>query len=265
MSSASEGNDIEHTVLYEVHDGVALITLNRPKKLNAVTNPMRARYLALLARAGGDADVGAIVVTGAGRAYCAGADFGELEVADGERAVAENAKIGQRPDLPISIGKPIIAAINGPVAGVGLADALMTDLRFAAESATFTTVFSRYGLVAEGGMSWLLPRLVGTARALDLLWSSRTITAREALEFGLVQRVYPAEELLPATLAFARELLDHSSPYSLATMKRQVYGDWEVSLDRALERMFELVVESLDASEFATRFAGHLSKRHRGG
>src|SRR4029077_3874109 len=192
---------------------------------------MERDYFGLLEECAASDEVRVIVVTGAGRGFCAGADMQELqELSDGvvseERATAE-----RRPQtFPLSIPKPIIAAINGACAGIGLVQALMCDLRFVAEDAKMTTAFARRGLVAEHGISWILPRLIGPARALDLLLSGRVVLGDEAAALGLVNRALAPDAVLDHALAYARELVAQCSPASMATIKRQVYAD----LDRAL-------------------------------
>jgi enoyl-CoA hydratase/carnithine racemase len=166
-------------VLREIDQGVALLTLNRPDRLNAWTNEMHRQYFDLLDDCAARDDVRAIVVTGAGKGFCAGADMGDLQ-ALGDGGEVEGA-FDQRPHTHArTIPKPVIAAVNGACAGLGLVHALMCDLRFAANEAKFTTAFARRGLVAEHGISWLLPRLVGPSRALDLLLSARVILGEEA-------------------------------------------------------------------------------------
>src|SRR5208337_1662781 len=174
----------EELVLYAESSGVATLTLNRPQRLNAWTPALSTRYFDLLERADDDPSVRVILVTGAGRGFSAGADMNVLQ--GSESAATADARAQT---FPLTIRKPILAAINGPCAGIGLVFALMCDLRFAAAGAKFTTAFSRRGLVAEHGISWILPRLVGQARALDLLYSGRVFLAEEALALGLVNRV----------------------------------------------------------------------------
>jgi enoyl-CoA hydratase/carnithine racemase len=241
--------DVESTVLYAVEDGVALITLNRPEKLNATTPPMFERYLTLLKSAGEDQDVRVIVITGAGRGFCAGADRDYLREVDSNTFLSVSDDFDIQTDVAMTIDKPIIGAINGAAAGVGLAHALMTDIRFASEDASFTTAFAKLGLVAEGGLSWLLPKIVGSARALDLLYSSRTVTAAEAHEMGLVQWVFPKGEVLTEAIAYAKTLTKNSA-YSHANMRRQVYGDWTRTWSECYEATLELVSKSVDRPEF---------------
>ena len=178
-----------------IDGGVAVLTLNRPERLNAWTAEMEQLYFAMLEECAAREDVRAIVVTGAGRGFCAGADMQELQElgeADASPADMAEARQERRPQtLPLTIPKPILAAINGPCAGIGLVQALMCDLRFAAEDAKLTTAFSRRGLVAEHGISWILPRLLGPARALDLLLSGRVLLGAEAQALGLVNRALP--------------------------------------------------------------------------
>src|SRR5579875_1734681 len=313
-----QGGDAE-LVLIEVADDVALLTLNRPERLNAWTPELQSRYFDLLEECASRADVRAIVLTGAGRGFCAGADMqhlgqlmqagGELptqrqagdsgEVSDASAAGGRSdasaagrsdasaggrsdasaggrsdasaggrsdasaggrpdASAGGRPDasaggrssgppgepagqrpvglpderpvsFPLSIPKPIMAAINGPCAGLGLVYAGMCDVRLAAAGAKITSAFARRGLVAEHGIAWMLPRLIGPARALDLLLSGRVILGREAAEMGLANRATDGDVLAEA-LEYARELARECSPASMAAMKRQIYADLERSL-----------------------------------
>lgn len=249
-------------VQMQVEDGVALLTLNRPERLNAWTVEMEHEYFALLERCGEDSDVRAIVVTGAGRGFCAGADMQELQaIGDGTLSGAEHERERRAQTFALSIPKPIVAAINGACAGIGLVQALMCDLRFAAEGAKLTTAFARRGLVAEHGISWMLPRLVGPARALDLLLSGRVVFAEEAHELGLVNRVLPPDRLLEATLDYARELVVNCSPASMATMKRQVYADLQRALPDALAQADQLMLASFTAPDFVEGVTSFLERR----
>ena len=203
-----------------------------------------------------------IVVTGAGRGFCAGADMQDLQtLGDGHVQSTASARDPRPQTFPRSIPKPILAAINGPCAGIGLVQALMCDVRFAAEGAKLTTAFSRRGLVAEHGISWILPRLVGPARALDLLLSGRVVLGGEAAELGLVNRAVAPENLIEQTLAYARELAVNSSPASMATMKRQVYTDLERGLPDALAEADRLMLESFSAPDFAEGVASFIERR----
>jgi enoyl-CoA hydratase/carnithine racemase len=253
---------MSEVVQMQVEDGVALLTLNRPERLNAWTTEMEHVYFALLEQCGADEQVRAIVVTGTGRGFCAGADMQQLqELGDG--TLIESAEtVERRPQsLPLSIPKPIIAAINGACAGIGLVQALMCDMRFAAEGAKLTTAFARRGLIAEHGISWILPRLVGPARALDLLLSGRVVFAEEAQALGLVNRVYAPDRLLDAALEYAGELAAHCSPASMATMKRQVYADLERTLPDALAEADRLMLASFTAPDFVEGVASFVERR----
>jgi enoyl-CoA hydratase/carnithine racemase len=161
----------------------------------------------------------------------------------------------------LSIPKPIIAAINGPCAGLGLVHALMCDLRFAAAGAKLTTAFSRRGLVGEHGISWLLPRLVGPARALDLLLSGRVVLGQEAAELGLVNRAVEDERLMDEVLAYARMLATECSPASMAQIKRQVYGDYERTLAQSLDQANVLMAESFTGTDFEEGVRSFMERR----
>ena len=254
---------MSEVVLFDVQDGVAVLTLNRPDRLNAWTGEMQARYLDLLVQCAASEDVRAIVVTGAGRGFCAGADMQNLQaIAAQDGSAASTAEHDPRPvTFPLSIPKPIIAAINGPCAGLGLVQALLCDLRFAAEGAKLTTAFARRGLVAEHGISWLLPRLVGHARSLDLLLSGRVVLGSEAAAIGLVNRALPDGEVLAEALRYARMLAEESSPSSMATMKAQVYGDYSRELGDALAEANRLMFESFTAPDLAEGVQSFLERR----
>jgi enoyl-CoA hydratase/carnithine racemase len=245
-------------VLRDIDDGVALLTLNRPDRLNAWTDALENEYFDALTECGADPEVRAIVVTGAGRGFCAGADMESLQQI-GANGVTHRERRPQT--LALTIPKPIIAAINGPCAGIGLVQALMCDLRFAARGAKFTTAFARRGLVAEHGISWILPRLVGPARALDLLLSARVLLAEEAEQLGLVNRAIEPERLLDETLAYARDLAVNCSPSSMATMKRQVYADLDRGVAEVLPEADRLMAASLQAPDFREGVQSFLEKR----
>jgi enoyl-CoA hydratase/carnithine racemase len=253
---------MSEVVLKEVQDGVATITLNRPERLNAWTQQLERDYFAALAQCAESQDVRAIVVTGAGRGFCAGADMQELQSL-GEDGVSEDQRNGARTaqTYPLTVPKPIVAAINGPCAGIGLVQALMCDIRFVAEDAKLTTAFARRGLVAEHGISWVLPRLVGPARALDLLLSGRVVLGREAAAMGLVNAAMPRETVLEQTLAYARDLAVNCSPASMATMKRQVYADLQRAVPDALHEADQLMLASFAAPDFAEGVTSFLERR----
>lgn len=238
----------QDAVLLDVVEGVGVITLNRPDRLNAVDLPMMEALLARLDEAADRADVRVLVLTGAGRGFCAGADLAVLdELGAGAREVAMP---GMDYLKARTIGKPVIAAINGPCAGLGLILALTCDLRFSTPTARFGSGFARLGLVAEQGLAWLLPRVVGTGKALDVLFTARLFDGAEALDMGLVDRVHPADELLAQTLDYARGIAATSSPVSLAVIKWQVQRGAETSLEQAMEDADPLTRRSLTGHDF---------------
>ncbi|OUC89017.1 enoyl-CoA hydratase-related protein [Streptosporangium minutum] len=249
-------------VLSSVEQGVLTLTFNRPERLNAWTDAMGRRYFDQLAEAEKDPEVRVIVVTGAGKGFCAGADFQTLNaIQDG----SYEGEPDRRPTtFPATIGKPVIAAVNGACAGLGMVHALVCDLVFTAAEAKWTTAFARRGLIAEYGLSWILPRLIGQARAMDLLLSGRTFTGAEAWELGLVNRSVPRESLLEEVQAYARELATHSSPASMAVIKRQVWGDWDQTLEGAESAAVRLMAESFRRPDFAEGVASFVERRAPG-
>jgi enoyl-CoA hydratase/carnithine racemase len=253
---------MSEVVQMTIDEGVALLTLNRPERLNAWTGEMERTYFGLLDECAASPEVRVIVVTGAGRGFCAGADMQELQdLSDGELSEERRNEARRSQSFPTTVPKPIIAAINGPCAGIGLVQALMCDLRFAAEGAKLTTAFSRRGLVAEHGISWILPRLIGPARALDLLLSGRVVLAQEAAELGLVNRAIAPERLLDETITYARDLAVNCSPASMATMKRQVYADYEHTLAETIVAADRLMVASFTAPDFAEGVSSFVERR----
>jgi enoyl-CoA hydratase/carnithine racemase len=253
---------MSEVVLKQIEDGVAVLTLNRPERLNAWTVEMEQAYFGMLEECAADPEVRAIVVTGTGRGFCAGADMQDLQ-AIGEGSL-DTAGLDQerRPQtFPLSIPKPIIAAINGACAGLGLVQALMCDVRFGAEGAKLTTAFARRGLVAEHGISWMLPRLVGPACALDLLLSGRVVLTEEALQLGLINRLLPPESLLEQTIDYARDIALNCSPASLATIKGQVYADLQRELPEALAEADRLMLASFAAPDFVEGVTSFVERR----
>jgi len=216
-------------VLYDVEDGVAIITWNRPDRLNAWTDDLQESYFSALHDAVSDGDVRAIVVTGAGSGFCAGADLEILET------VRQSGGAIERPPstYPFQVPKLIVGAINGACAGMGLVQALYMDVRFASTTAKLTTSFAKIGLVAEYGIDWLLARLVGPGVAIDLLASSRIILGEEAERMGLVNATYQPEDLLPAAMAYAQSVAASCSPSSIAIMKWQMRRSGDLSFEEA--------------------------------
>ena len=253
-------------VLYDVIEpGIALITLNRPERLNAWTGRMGVEYFDAIDKAVADTKVRVIVVTGAGKGYCAGADMGTLQGIPTEKSADgkddSNILEGRMQDEITRISKPVIAAVNGAAAGLGLVQALMCDMRFAADTAKFTCAFSKRGLIAEYGISWVLPRLVGQANALDLLMSSRVVMADEAQQLGMVNKVVPADQLMDVVMAYATDLAMNVSPSSMAVMKRQVYGDYNKDIATASLDALTLMGQSFTRPDFKEGVVSYLQKR----
>jgi enoyl-CoA hydratase/carnithine racemase len=242
--------------LYEVADGVCTLTLHNPERRNAWSPEMEDRYFALLDRADTDLDVRTIVVTGSGSSFCPGLDIRRLAAAADAGAMDLTDRRPQT--YPLGIRKPMIAAINGACAGIGLMQALNCDIRFAARGARFTTAYARRGLPAEYGSSWLLPRLIGVENALDLLLSARVFDADEAKALGLVSRVCDPDTVLAEAQAYARDLAANCSPRSLAAIRRQVYGDLSRRFDESMVHTLAAMHEfsgNPDAVEGARSFA----------
>jgi len=265
------------TILYEVNDPVATITLNRPEAMNAWTNRMDYEIRDAVAKASADPAVVGIIITGAGRAFCAGADMKLLSnissgsessndagsaVADGEAAADSNGDFDGRFPFLMTTPKPIIAAINGAVAGMAFPFSLCCDLRVGTEKSLFLTAFAQRGLIAEWGLSWLLPQLVGPSVALDLLMSSRRVNGTEAKELGLLNHlVDDPDELLPWCRNYITELADKCSPTSMAIMKRQVYEHLHKGMGAAEAEAAQLMVESFKRPDFAEGVQSFVEKR----
>jgi 2-(1,2-epoxy-1,2-dihydrophenyl)acetyl-CoA isomerase len=250
-------------VLYEVKDRVGVITLNRPEKLNALSAALTAGMAKALVEAQEDDAVRAVVVTGAGRGFCSGADLtppSGRTIADGPAATPErppsiadrryNLRGVQKVGRAVQgLDKPYIAALNGPAAGAGLDLASMADIRFAAKDARFTQAYTRNAIVPGNGGCYFLPRIVGMAKALELLWTSRTFDADEALAIGYVSRVVPTEQLMDETLAFAREL-SAGPPVAIQYIKQLAYKSQDLDLDTSL-RMAQYMQTIATATEDA--------------
>ena len=248
---------------YEVDDPVATITLRRPATLNALTHPMLAAFREAVDAAVADPAVVGIVVTGEGRGFCSGLDASVLQAT----ATAGSSTRPTADGVPglftwlLEVPKPVISAVNGVAAGGGFVLAAMSDLRIASTSARFLTIFSKRGLIAEHGMTWLLPRMLGTGAALDLLWSSRPVDAEEALRLGLVQQVVEPDDLLPACRRYLVDLAEQVSPASLADTKRLVYEGYGVAYPAALEEIDRVQYAALDRDDAREGAAALLEKR----
>jgi enoyl-CoA hydratase/carnithine racemase len=265
-------------ILYQVANKVATITLNRPEKLNAWTAVMEGEVRSSLEEAESDDNVRVIVLTGAGRGFCAGADMSLLSsvasqgLSDEVRARALRPSGGVEhngipPDFTkkysylLGIEKPILAAINGHAVGLGLAIALYCDERLASDSARFSTTFAERGLIAEYGMAWMLPRIVGLPHAIDLLFSARPINAAEALRIGLVTQVFAQDDFPSKIKEYAMDLASRVSPRSLRIIKRQVYGAMFQSLGESFDLSVVEMVASLQSEDFKEGVAHFLEKR----
>ena len=242
---------------YELRDGVAIVTLNRPERHNGMTGSLELAYYARLAQAAADREARVIVVTGAGRSFCPGADLAHRP-GPGEEPLP-NTKVPST--FPQTIDKPLVAAINGACAGVGLVQALHCDVRFAATQAKFTTAFARRGLIAEYGIAWLLPPIVGLAAATDLLVSGRTFLADEALRLGLVSAVVDRDEVLDHAVAYAADLAANVSPASMATIRRQLRAYRSLDLAAAVADSDRLIRESTTGADFTEGVASFLEGR----
>jgi len=271
-------------VLYTQQNGVGIITLNRPQRLNAWTSAMESSVRRAVVAASRDEAVRAIIVTGAGRGFCAGADMQMLtnvstatsastatETRPSRAEQAPHRTVDLEPELLapypgrfgylFSVQKPVIAAVNGPCAGIGLVLTLFCDLRFASDQAMFTTAFAQRGLIAEHGSSWLLPRLVGPSRALDLLMSARRVQGPEAATIGLVNETFPHATFLEDVLAYTRRLTEVVSPRSLAVMKAQVWQSLSQSMGTALDVADREMKKSFASADFKEGVAHFVEKR----
>jgi enoyl-CoA hydratase/carnithine racemase len=261
------------TILYEVEDPVALITLNRPSRLNAWNQTMARELRDAVLRASADRNVVGVIITGGGRAFCSGGDMKELKPedlriepatngADGDSALPNAGGDAVGPfayllDLP----KPVIAAINGPAIGMGAVLALWADLRFMADEAMIAMAFSQRGTVAESGSCCLLTRLAGSAVALDLLMSSRRVAADEALRLGLVSRTAPNAQLVAVARDYIAEMARSCSPTSMAAMKRQVYRGLPDDLGAAVRASLTFGAEVVDGPDIQEGWKSFLEKR----
>ena len=262
-------------ILYEVEEPVATITFHRPKRLNALTNRTVQELRHALAEAERDRRVVGIILTGAGRGFSAGMDMENLSrTASGAGRPSSVSALEANPGDPemgsdfqvtfaylLSIRKPLIAAVNGPCAGLGFSIALLCDLRFVSEKAIFTAAYSKRGLIAEHGTSWILPRVVGPSRALDLLWSSRKLDGVVAERLGVANRVFAHERLLPETRAYLEDLARNASPTSIRIMKQQVNRHLMLPLGAAMQDANQLMAESLTRPDFKEGVASFQERR----
>ncbi len=273
-------------ILYDVEDRIATITLNRPDRLNAYTPVLGGEVRQAMTEATADENVRVIILTGAGRGFCSGADIARLDNAskqdakqkpdDDPLAATRAWAYGQGPipggsDLPQAysyfhayfptVPKPIIAAINGPAAGLGMVFPLYADIRFASDKALFTTAFASRGLIAEHGIDWILPQIVGLPNALDLLLSARKFYAEEALQMGLVSKVFPHEEFMAEVRAYAGNLANNVSPRSMRVIKNQLFRSANLDFTDAMHASIKDFVESKGTEDFREGVAYFVEKR----
>jgi enoyl-CoA hydratase/carnithine racemase len=259
---------------YAVDASIATITLHRPERMNAWTGRMHTEYRYCLDLAERDVAVRAIVVTGAGRGFCVGGDAAALQghvekggYDPGTPAQMARPGFGTSPEFDASfayhygLSKPVIAAINGPAAGVGLALACFADLRFAASGIKMTTAHGKLNLPAEYGLSWLLPRMIGLTRANELLLTSRAFLSEEALAWGLVNGVFPVETLLEQTYAFTRNLIAAVSPNSLRQTRWQIYRDLHRDVASSVEDSEALLNSMMREPDYKEGVAAFVEKR----
>ncbi len=258
-------------ISYALDGQIAVITLNRPERMNALTKVLEAELRSAMAQADADPEVRAVILTGAGKAFCAGMDMDELEILPPDDIRQQEwmrpFDMNRRADYQTrytyfpAVGKPIIAAINGAAAGLGLVMALYSDFRLASDKAVFATAFAKRGLIAEHGIAWMLPRVIGHANAMDLLLTSRKVDAAEALALGLVQRVVAPDALMTEARALAALLCEEVSPRSVRVMKKQL---WEVpfqGLGEAVALANQEMFYSIQSDDFREGVAHFKEKR----
>ena len=277
-------NKVTYTdITYEIDGYAAVITLNRPKQMNAITANMGTELRHAMARAEDDKNVVGIILTGAGKAFSAGADMQDLHQAGKAGELAKGDKDAQQKaadlraspgnlDVPegfvkggfsyfVSVSKPVIAAVNGAVAGVALSIILSADMRFFGASGFVASSFSQRGLIAELGIAWMLPKLVGPDNAFDILWSSRKILGAEAKEMRLATRVYADADLMQESIAYINHLAENCSPGSIATMKGQVYRDLFRDPTESFKEAHRLVKAALKSADFVEGVNSFMQKR----
>jgi len=263
-------------LIYEVNDRIAVVTMNRPEKLNAWTFSMEKEYRWAIADAEKRDDVRVIVITGAGRGFCAGADMSLLtsvqqgdvdlgDMPDQSSPFGNGATIApdfQKPyTFPPAVSKPIIGAINGPAMGLGMVHACYCDIRFVSDQAKFGTAFVHRGLIAEHGIAWVLPRLIGIENALDLLLSGRIIDGAEAHRMGLASRLVPHDKLMDEVLAYAAILAEKCSPRAMGIIKRQVWDGQLCGLGPATDVAIQEMLASFGTDDFREGVMSFLEKR----
>ncbi len=257
-------------LLVEQHEHVVVLTLNRPERLNAISGPMLRELSAKLVEANRDPDTRCIVLTGAGRGFCSGLDL--VDLGQGGLGSSNDDEPGNRlpnqlfdlRDAPInvmwSIDKPIICAVNGAAAGYGMDMTLLCDIRIAGESAKMACVTAKRNVVPESGGTWLLPRLIGWAKAAELYYRARTLDAQESLEIGLVNEVVPDDQLMPTAMQWAQEIAENA-PMSVQTTKRMMRMGLEESYDTAVDHLMVHLRGMFASEDFQEGVKAFLEKR----
>ena len=239
--------------------GVAVVTLNRPDRLNALTPEMGPAYATVLCDLDADPSIRAVVVTGAGRGFCSGADLSTLGGnRDDLQSYVRGQSVNTLPVVALTLSTPIVTAINGPCAGIGFVLAISADARFVHPEATMSTTFARLGLVAEYGISWILPRLIGLPAATDLLLTGRTITGREAAALGLAAEAF---EPLDAAVQWATRVARDSSPASVAMMKKQLLQSQALTLDETVDSSLDAMSEAFEWPDLQEAMVARAEKR----
>jgi len=261
----------EKTVLVERQEQIAVVTLNRPDRMNAIISQMEFELRDAIERLDQDPEVRAIVLTGSGRAFCAGMDMAQIETLGPDDIrdtgymrpfdMNRRADFQTRYSYFAATRTPVIAALNGATAGLGLVLALYADVRYCSETAVFATAFAQRGLIAEHGIAWILARIAGQANAMDLLISSRKIDAAEALRMGIVNKVLPKEHLLDEAMTYARQIAQTVSPRSVRVMKRQIWEANFQSLGEAIAYANEEMWHSFQQPDFEEGVAHFVEKR----
>lgn len=262
------------TVTYGIDDRIATITLNRPHRMNAWTGRMHTEYRWCLLQADEDPQVSAIVVTGAGKGFCVGADSKALEghVEKGgydpgtpDQMAEPGYGVRSEFDAPFAyhfgLKKPVVAAINGPAAGVGLVLACFADIRFAVKGVKLTSAHGKLNLPAEFGLSWLLPRMIGLARANDILLTSRVVMTEEAERIGLINGLFEPDQLLHETYAYTRDMISRISPASLMQTKRQIYTDLHRDVSASVMESERLIREMMKEENYKVAIQAFMEKR----